>query len=152
MSAPDRDAVERRDLRTLLDRTTGRTLDERVDAILAAGWSRSSRPAAVTEEAVEAAARALYASRSHSDDETWEEVHANVCSGARADVRVALTAALPLLAPGQSEAEVRADERARIVAWLEKHMFADGVMPAFNRGIEYATALARTAPAEDGAE
>lgn len=168
MSAPDRDAVEREALIDVLVMsamsdhvgTSMKPIEQTAAAILAAGWSRSPRPAAVSERRLAAALYRLewdadlYATPRGRETERYER---------RAQ---RLAAALPHLAPGQIEEAIRDDERAKVaeriesdgrefLAWL-KETATDGLDHARCMGvqeqIERAAHIARTAPAEDGAE
>lgn len=147
MSTTDRDAMERDALAEDLHGDCYEGLDlaakREVDRLLAAGWSRSPRPAAVSDEAVEAAARALWAEWNGDGAPSWLRTNEASRVDTRNVARAALTAALPHLAPGQNEAEfvrvetaekyrlraeqaerdeqaIRADERAKVAERIEK--------------------------------
>lgn len=205
MSGPDPDAVERDALAEDLHGDCYEGLDpaakREVDQLLAAGWSRSPRPAAVSEEVVRIIGH-LRQMIEDSNDARYETLSTAVVSSALEDLTAALpylatvvaehrvsrisqecycdcgqsvgdwwegfprhvaevqvavlTAALPHLAPGQSEVEVRADERAKVAERIEAEMDAAWAIEqgkrGFRHGLRRAAHIARTAPAKDGAE
>ena len=128
---------------------------------------RSPRPAAVSEEAVEAAAESI-------EDDAMRWLGRDLGTIHRDDIaRNALTAALPHLAPGQSEATrpehvvkaeaLREAAEAADAEWLSLKPGGWGSTLTDQQTIQFAVdarrwlqdradALARTAPAEDGAE
>lgn len=175
MSTTDRDAMEREALAEDLHGDCYEGLDpaakREVDRLLAAGWSRSPRPAAVSEGQIA---------------EVWP--HHDYCcakgcaghgfcvgcNGTEADCKCSkamFRAALHrlFLVPGQSEASIRADERTKVLRAAadllasegrqHTHMPSDGVRRQTYRRVANrlrgwagsGMPAARTAPAEDGA-
>lgn len=121
---------------------------EDADIVLAAGWSRSPRPAAVSEEQLTTII-ANTLDRLHVPESADRD-------GVEMDAEEIMRDLLPHLAPGQSETGVREavlrlldtlDSSPRTKAYIERHYLGLGFEFENVRA-----ALARTAPAEDGAE